>query len=240
MRRIQILSLILTLVLLASCGNNAEPDTTPDNNPDNNGNISEDTGNVIGGDINTKELTGMVEYTNDRVSFYVPEGWKSQDLLFRDPSFDLVKAGAEVVFYPPDQEFDDLLPSLSNTDIRYTNLDLGNRTLLVFMKGNTGRYYYNGIESVRTTFYDGEVSEYETYKIKSDGAEYDACSAYVSSDTMKNETNALVWIMYGDKTLTNEAALTSFYGIAVVSNNIGSEERELFENVVNSFRYKTR
>jgi hypothetical protein len=182
----------------------------------------------------------MVKFEDGRVSFLVPNDWANQSFVFKDPPKDLVRAGTEVIFYPKDREFEDLLMPLYEKDFRYTDFDLGNRTLVIYMKGVSSRFIPNGTDNQRITFYEGTVTDYKKHKVLSGETEYEACSAMISGDGLKSGAQALMYVMYGDRQSMIETTIPSFYGIAIVSKNIGSKEKELFEKMIDSFEYKTR
>lgn len=223
MKKIITTTIVLCMLFaVVSCGGNGS-------NSDDNGDTS-----VISDE-------NMVRYENDRISFLIPKDWESQDMLFRDPPRDLVRAGVEVVFYPKDQKFDDLLEPLSTVDYRYVEgLELGKRTLVIFMKGTTTRYYFNGTDNPRVTFYEGTIDDYQKHTVQSGDTVYDACSVFLNKDAAKSDIESLMYVMYGDRQPMADMAIASFYGIAVVSENIGSYEKELFNKIISSFEYKTR
>lgn len=223
----KILLVVLCVLMLASCGGSASPD-------------QKDNGNDKGTEIVTggaESVPGMEAYKIDQVSFFVPKGWKSQVLKFRDSTPDLVKANMEVVFWPEDQKMDDLLPALQLGDYRYQDLNIGGRTLVVFMKGSTTRYGLQGIDLPRMTFYDGEVKDYQKMAHKIGDKKYDACQAILDAPVLKFPGSAIMWVVYGQQRPLVDAVATQFYSISVVSGSIGNADRGMLENIVSTMKF---
>lgn len=223
----KILLIVLCVLMLASCGGNASPE--PKDNGDDRG-----TEIITGG---AESVPGMEAYKIDQVSFFVPKGWKSQVLKFRDSSLDLVKANTEVVFWPEDQKMDDLLSALQLGDYRYQDLNIGGRTLVIFMKGSTTRYGLQGTDLARMTFYDGEVNDYQKMTHKVGDKKYEACQATLSSPVLKFSGKAIMWVVYGQQRPLTDAVATQFYSVSVVSGSIGNADKEMLENIVSTMKF---
>jgi len=223
----KILLIVLCVLMLASCGGNASPE--PKDNGDDRG-----TEIITGG---AESVPGMEAYKIDQVSFFVPKGWKSQVLKFRDSSLDLVKANTEVVFWPEDQKMDDLLPALQLGDYRYQDLNIGGRTLVIFMKGSTTRYGLQGTDLARMTFYDGEVNDYQKMTHKVGDKKYEACQATLSLPVLKFSGKAIMWVVYGQQRPLTDAVATQFYSVSIVSGSIGNADKEMLENIVSTMKF---
>ena len=221
MKRLIVVLLIVGLIFV-SCG---KPDGT-DNGDDN--------GNHTGTNID------MIEFDAGGVSFDVPKGWDNQRFLLEDPPNDLVRAASEVVFYPKDQKMDDLIGPLSKKDFRYTDFTLGDRVLVIFMKGFSGRYYPGGTSNERMTFYEGTVREYSSKMMKFGETEYESCQAFIDRDGLKSGNQALMFVFYEDKQPMVDIMVQTFSGIAVVAKSIGLNERDIFNSMVESFQYMNR
>lgn len=214
-----IIAMLIMGLMLVSCGESVSND----------GNANND--NHSGVEIE------MTEFDAGDVILQVPAGWENQRFLLEDPPSDLVRAATEVVFYPKDQKMDDLIEPLSKKDFRYTEYKLGDRILVIFMRGFSGRYYPGGLEDQRTTFYEGRVSEYSSKTVKIGEAEYESCQALIDRDGLKSNNQTLMYVFYGNKQPMVDTVVQTFSGIAVVAESIGQYERSIFNNMVESFQY---
>ena len=180
----------------------------------------------------------MEKYDQGDVSFNKPKGWKSQVYTYPDPTIDLIKAGSQVVFYPDSQKMDDILKELALGDVRYQkDLNLGSRSILVFMRGVTNRFFPGATERDGIVFYEGGVSEFKSSTIKSGDVEFEACQALLSQPGVKFDGEALIWVCFGRSQPYQTGPVHQFYAIAVVARHIGQSDRDIFNKVVSSFKF---
>lgn len=244
MKKIALFMLAL-VVLAVGCGQ--ENDTTNNNN----GN-KPDTGKT---EERPDKKDGMVLFkTAEGPSFYVPEGWKSVVFKFppsvmvtnsKNPNnlpiniSDLVEAGAEIVFYPPEMDFSELEKKLSQRDFRYVE-DLSiPQPIIVYMQGATNKYFPDACKNYsQATFYDDGDSDYKSFTLPfSKDIETEACQATLQPPALKFNGKAYVYIAYGQRLASTSQPLTQFSGLAVVGNSLSGKDKDLFEKITKSFKF---
>jgi len=180
----------------------------------------------------------MEKFDQSDVSFNIPKGWKSGSFTFPDPAIDLIRGGFQVVFYPDGQKMDDVLKEVAIGDFRYQKgLNLGSRSMLVFMRGVTKRYFPGATQRGGSVFYEDGVSEYKPSIVKSGDVEFEACQALLSQPGVKFDGEALMWVCFGRSQPYQTGLVHQFYSIAVVAKHIGQSDRDVFDKVVSSFKF---
>ncbi len=226
-----LIGLAAVVILLSGCG--AADDKKPDaNKPDDGKPASTER---------PEKIDGYTLFTTpEGTSFYVPDGWKNEVFKFppvTDPN--IVMAGAEIVFYPPDTDITDIKGKLANGDFRYQELNLQGKTLLVYMQGVTNRFMPGACKDYpQVTFYENGDSDYKNYYIPySKDENTEACSATLKPPALKYSGEASVYIAYGQRMPTSTQPLTQFCGIAVTSSSLSVSDREMFDKISASFRF---
>jgi hypothetical protein len=236
MKKFAVLFLVLVIVAVG-CG------TPTDKKPDTG---NKDTTNPTKPTDPAKEdrpqkIDGFVLYTTpEGTSFYVPDGWKSISLKFPPLDPNLVKAGAETIFFPPELEAKDIQAKFYSQDFRYIeNLDFGGKTLLVYMQGSTNRYMPGACKNYpQITFYENGESNYEAFEIPySKDLNTEACWATLRPPALKFGGEAFVYIAYGQRIATTQQPMTQFSGIALTGKSLSGADRDMFEKIAKSFRF---
>jgi hypothetical protein len=224
---------------------------------------STDTPNKDGGNKTDNSTTeerpdkkdGMVLYkTAEGPSFYVPEGWKSVVFKFpptikiedkKNPNSmpiditNLVEAGAEIVFYPPDMDFADLEKKLVQRDFRYIEDLKIKGSIIVYMQGATNKYFPDACKNYpQVTFYDDGESDYKSFTIPyAKDQSTEACSATLKPPALKFNGMAYMYVAYGKRLASTSQPLTQFSGLAVVGNSLSGQDKDLFDKVTKSFKF---
>lgn len=239
------LFILVFIVLIVGCGQGSDKtDNSVEKNPDSK--------------VTTErpdKIDGMVLFrTAEGPSFYVPEGWKSVVFKFppsvmiqneKNPNSiptnisDLVEAGAEIVFYPPDMDLTEQEKLLSQRDFRYVkDLNLP-QSVIVYMQGATNKYFPDACKNYpQATFYDNGDTDYQSFTLPfTKDVETEACQATLKPPALMFNGMALVYIAYGQRLASTSQPLTQFSGLVVVGNSLSAKDRELFEKVSKSFKF---
>jgi hypothetical protein len=222
---------VIFAMLAAGCGGTEEKPgdgKTPDAN------------NGASKDQRPDKMDGLVLFkTPEGASFYVPEGWKSKVFKFPPTAPDLVRAGAETIFYPPDMDFSELEKKLAYDDFRYVEKVIFNEPILIYMQGATNRYMPGACKNYpQVTFYEGGNKDYESFEIPYDKeTNTEACWATLTSPALKSEGEAFVFVAYGQRLASVSQPMSQFSGIALVGKSLSGSDRELFEKIAKSFRF---
>lgn len=234
----KILTIVLFAALLASCGGNAAPED--ENKPKDSMNELTPTSTPAFTNNGKQEIAPDMElFTQGNIQMAIPKGWKSMNFVFPDPAIDLVRAASQTVFFPEGQEPDEAQQkAFWAGDFRYQDLALSGKKFIVLLKGSSTRYQWRGIEMTTMTFYDSEVSGYKYTKFKNEGIDRDACQAYIKPPGLKFPGEAFIWVVWGGgQASANEKMMTQFYGIAVVGSSINTQDVEMVEKIVKSFKF---
>lgn len=237
MKKFAVLFLVLVFVAVG-CG------TPTDKNPDSGNKDNPNTSNPTDPtkEERPQKMDGLVLYkTPEGTSFYVPEGWKSVTFKFppqADPN--LIRAGAETIFFPPAVDQKLIESKFYSDDFRYIkDLDFGGKTLLIYMQGTTNRYMPGACKNYpQVTFYENGDSNYQAFEIPySKDLNTEACWATLKPPALKYDGEAFVYVAYGQRIASTQQPMTQFSGIAVAGRSLSGSDREMFEKIAKSFRF---